>query len=89
MIVAVVQHFKESRIHAKMASHASNNTLSPTSTKRTFGHLVSTLKEERSHLRRNVVAGYLGILTLYGILIVVLIVEEEKKWDVVSVSELS
>jgi len=79
LLVSVYQHFKESRIHAKMASHAANNTMSPKRSKNTFSELVSSLKEERNHLRRNIFISYMVIMLLYGVLMLVLVLEEEKR----------
>ena len=40
---------------------------------------MSSLRDERNHLRRNMLIGYVIILVVYGALMLILIVEENKK----------
>ncbi|GMI05841.1 hypothetical protein TrLO_g364 [Triparma laevis f. longispina] len=77
ILVYAIQHFKESRIHAKMASHAASNSLSPKRSKESFSHLVSSLKAERGHLRRNSFLMYCFIVSTYSAMVIFLIANED------------
>ena len=60
MLVSQIQHYRGARIHAKMAEHATQASSAKGSTrdKTQFEKLVSDLKSERLHLRRNVILMY-------------------------------
>jgi hypothetical protein len=77
IMVYAVQHFRESRIHAKMASHAANNSLSPKRSKESFSRLVSNLKDERNHLRRNTFFMFIIIVGAYTTMVIFLIANAE------------
>ncbi|GMI12484.1 hypothetical protein TrVE_jg5402 [Triparma verrucosa] len=60
-----------------MASHAANNSLSPKRSKESFSRLVSNLKDERNHLRRNTFFMYIIIVGAYTTMVIFLIANAE------------
>ena len=68
LVVSAICHFKESRIHAKMARHANdfNTHKNRSREKGMFSKLVSDLKRERQGLRSFSARAMTGFLALYA-----------------------
>jgi hypothetical protein len=78
VLVSQIQHYRGARIHAKMAMHAQSRSVKTKRDKSLFEQLVTDLKSERQHLRRNVVIMYVAVLAVYVVTITIFVKTEKK-----------
>ena len=72
VLVSQISHFRGARIHAKMAKHACNH--SNKRNKDVFEQLMTSLKQERMHLRRNTIMMYVLVLSCYALSLTIFLV---------------